>query len=155
MKKQKSSGGIPPAVNHILKFILRSPLHAILSKNFLLITFTGRKSGKSFTTPVSYSQEGGTLYIFTHATWWKNLCPEVPITLRLRGKDVLGLPEAIADDKKAVTAGLLAHLKRSPYDAPFYGVTLDENKTPRPEEVEAGAQTTVMIRVALHQSVTT
>jgi hypothetical protein len=155
MAKQNSSGGIPPAVNHAIKFILRSLLHGILSKNFLLITFTGRKSGKAFTTPVSYSQDGDILYIFSHANWWKNLRPDAPITLRLRGRDVRGLPEAVADDKKAVAAGLMAHLRRSPYDAPFYGVTLDENKNPRPEEVEAGAQTAVMIRVALRQSATT
>lgn len=53
------------------------------------------------------------------------------------------------DNKKAATAGLMAHLRRLPHDAPFYGVTLDENKNPRPNEVEAGAQTTGMIRVML------
>jgi hypothetical protein len=140
---------MPPAINRLFKFILRSPLHGILSKNFLLINFIGRKSGKVFTTPVSYSQDGNVLYIFSHAVWWKNLHHDTPITLRLRGKDMHGLPEVVADDKKAVASGLMAHLQRSPYDAPFYGVTLDENKTPRPEEVEAGAQTTVMIRIAL------
>lgn len=149
MTAKPSGGGIPPAVNRLFKFILRSPLHGILSKNFLLITFNGRKSGKVFTTPVSYSQDGSTLYIFSHADWWKNLCSETPIGLRLRGKDVQGFPEPIAEDKQTVAAGLMAHLRRSPYDAPFYGVTLDENKNPRLEEVEAGAQTTVMIRVAL------
>lgn len=150
MTQKKTSGaGIPPAVNQAIKFILRSPFHGILSKNFLLITFTGRKSGKVFTTPVSYSQDGDTLYIFSHAAWWKNLRPDTPIILRLRGKDVQGLPEPVVEDKKAVAARLMAHLRRSPYDAPFYGVTLDENKNPRPDEVEAGAQTTVMIRMAL------
>lgn len=149
MTKIQSKGGIPPAVNHTIKFLLRSPLHGILSKNFLLITFTGRKSGMVFTTPVSYSQDGDTLYIFSHAAWWKNLHHNTPITLRLRGKDVQGLPEVVADDKKAVAAWLMAHLRRSPYDAPFNGVTLAENKKPRPEEVEVGAQTTVMIRVVL------
>ena len=149
MTKTPSKGGVPPVVNQAIKFILRSPLHGILSKNFLLLTFIGRKSGRAFTTPVSYSQDGNTLYIFSHAAWWKNLRPNPPITLRLRGKDMQGLPEPVAEDKQAVAAGLMAHLKRSPYDAPFYGVTLDENKNPRPDEVEAGAQTTVMIRVAL------
>jgi len=149
MAKKSPKGGIPPVVNQTIQFILRSPLHGILSKNFLLITFTGHNSGKVFTTPVSYSQDGNTLYIFSHANWWKNLRRETPITLRLRGKDVSGLPETVAEDKHAVAAGLLAHLRRSPYDAPFYGVTLDENKNPHLHEVEAGAQTTVMIRVAL------
>ena len=149
MTEKTSRKSMPPAINNTLKFILRSPLHGMLSKNFLLITFTGRKSGKTFTTPVSYSQEGDHLYIFTHATWWKNLHPDTPITLRLHGKDVQGLPEPVAEDKKAVAAGLMAHLRRLPHDASFYGVTLDKNKNPRPDEVEAGAQTTVMIHVAL------
>lgn len=146
---ENNNGGIPPAVNKTIKYLLRSPFHGILSKNMLLISFTGRKSGKTFTTPVSYSREGDLLYIFTHATWWKNLDPNIPITLHLQGKDVLGLPEPVAEDKKAVAEGLMGHLKRTPYDAKFYGVTLDENKNPRWEEVEAGAQTTVMIRVRM------
>ncbi|MFZ6026986.1 MAG: nitroreductase/quinone reductase family protein [Chloroflexota bacterium] len=149
MAQTTSGAGIPPAINNTIKFILRSPLHGILSKNFLLINFVGRKSGKTFTTPVSYSRDGNYLYVFTHATWWKNLQPTTPITLRLRGKDVQGLPEPVVEDKKAVAAGLMAHLRRSPYDASFYGVTLDKDKNPRPDEVEVGAQTTVMIRIAL------
>lgn len=149
MTEKASGSGIPPAINNTIKFILRSPLHGIISKNLLLITFIGRKSGKAFTTPVSYSQDGNDLYIFTHATWWKNLRPDTPITLCLRGKNRQGLPEAVAEDKKAVAAGLVAHLRRAPQDAKFYGVTLDKNKNPRPADVEAGAQTAVMIRVAL------
>jgi len=140
---------VPPFVNKTMKFMLRSPLHGIVSKNFLLITFTGRRSGKTYTTPVSYSRDGNCLYVFTHATWWKNLHPDMPITIRLRGRDVQGLPEPVAEDKKAVAASLMDHLRRSPYDASFYGVTLDENKKPNAEDVEKGAQTAVMIRIRL------
>jgi hypothetical protein len=149
MAQTTANAGIPPAVNNMIKFVLRSPLHRLLSKNFLLISFTGRKSGRTFTTPVSYSLDGDCLYIFTHATWWKNLSPNHPITLRLRGKDVQGLPEPVSEDKQAVAAGLMAHLQRAPADACFYGVTLDENRNPRQAQVEAGAQTTTMIRVTL------
>lgn len=150
MSQTTSGGGIPPAVNNAMKFILRSPIHGLISKNILLITFTGRKSGKTYTTPVSYSQAGDQVFIFTHATWWKNLHSDMPVSLRIRGRDVQGLPETISDDKKAVATGLMEHLRRTPYDARFYGVTLDENKNPNPAEVEVGAQTTVMIRVAVH-----
>jgi len=38
--------------------ILRSPLHVLLSRNTLLITFKGRRSGKQFTTPVNYALVG-------------------------------------------------------------------------------------------------
>lgn len=146
---QTTPGGVPPFVNRMMKFLLNSPLHGIVSNNFLLISFTGRKSGKMYTTPVSYSRDGHCLYIFTHATWWKNLIPERPVTLRVRGRDLQGLPEPVAEDKKAVAAGLMDHLRRAPQDAGFYGVSLDENKEPNAKDVEIGAQTAVMIRIRL------
>jgi deazaflavin-dependent oxidoreductase (nitroreductase family) len=132
-----------------MKFILRSPAHGMVSKTVLLITFTGRKSGKTYTTPVDYSQDGDQVYIFTHANWWKNLRGGAPVTLRLRGRDLQGVAEAQAEDKDAVAAGLAAHLRKVPSDAKYYGVTFDENGNPRAVEVEKAAQTAVMIRVRL------
>ena len=46
---------VPPFVNNAMKFVLRSPVHGMVSKFTLLITFTGCKSGKTYTTPVSYT----------------------------------------------------------------------------------------------------
>ncbi len=140
---------IPPFVNQAMKLVLRSPAHGLVSKNILLITFTGRKSGKTYSTPVSYSQTGGQVTIFTHAAWWKNLGSRAPVTLRLRGQEVQGLAEPVAEDSPAVAAGLIEHLRQVPGDASFYGVTFDEHKNPRVEEVEKAAQSVVMIRVRL------
>jgi len=140
---------VPPYVTSAMKFILRSPVHGMVSKTILLITFTGRKSGKTYTTPVDYSQDGDQVYIFTHASWWKNLRNEAPVTLRIRGQELQGLAEPVAEDKQAITAGLAAHLRRVPSDARYYGVTFDDHKNPRAEEVEKAAQTAVMIRIRL------
>jgi deazaflavin-dependent oxidoreductase (nitroreductase family) len=132
-----------------MKFVLRSPVHGMVSKTILLITFTGRKSGKTYTTPVSYSQLDDQIYIFTHANWWKNLCGGAPVTLCIRGREFQGLAEPVAEDKQAVAAGLTTHLRKVPSDAGFYGVTFDEQGNPRAEEVEKAVQTVVMIRVRL------
>jgi deazaflavin-dependent oxidoreductase (nitroreductase family) len=132
-----------------MKFVLRSPVHGMVSKSLLLITFTGRKSGKTYTTPVSYSQYGDRVYIFTHAGWWKNLRSIAPVTLHIRGRDLQGQAEPVAEDKQTVAAGLTEHLRKVPSDCRFYGVTFDENKNPRAEEVEQAAQTVVMIRIRL------
>jgi deazaflavin-dependent oxidoreductase (nitroreductase family) len=121
----------------------------MVSKTILLITFTGCKSGKTYTTPVSYSQYDDQVYIFTHADWWKNLRGSAPVTLRIQGRELQGLAEPIAEDKQAVAAGLLAHLRKVPSDARFYGVTFDGHKDPRAEEVEKAAQTVVMIHIQL------
>jgi hypothetical protein len=65
--------------------------------------------------------------------------------LRIRGREFRGLAEAVAEDKQAVAAGLIAHLRKVPSDARFYGVTFDDHGNPRAEEVEKAAQTVVMI----------
>ena len=140
---------IPPVVNHAMRFILRSPAHGMVSKSMLLITFTGRKSGKAYTTPVDYSQDGDQVTIFTHATWWKNLRGGAAVTLRIRGQDLQGLAEPVAEDKQAIAAGMMAHLRKVPSDAKYYGVTFDEQGNPRAEEAEKAAQNAVMIRIRL------
>jgi len=141
---------IPPLLNDFMRFVLRSPLHGMVSKSVLLITFTGRKSGKRFTTPVSYSFDGDQVMIFSHAEWWRNLCGGSPVTLRLRGRSVEGTAEVVADDKRAVAAGLLTHLSKVRSDARYYGVTFDEQGHPKAIDAEAAAQNVVMIRVRLH-----
>ncbi len=140
---------VPPFVNHAMKLVLRSPVHGMVSHQILLITFTGRKSGKTYTTPVSYSQYQDQVLIFTHASWWKNLRGDTPVALRLRGQEFQGLAEPVAEDKQAIAAGLAAHLRKVPSDARYYGVTFDEHRNPRAEEVQKAIQTVVMIRVRL------
>lgn len=51
--------------NPLMKWVLRSPLHGMVSKNFMLITFTGRRSGKVYTTPVNYVREGDGITVFS------------------------------------------------------------------------------------------
>jgi deazaflavin-dependent oxidoreductase (nitroreductase family) len=121
----------------------------MVSNSILLITFTGRKSGKTYSTPVSYSQHDDQVYVFTHSIWWKNLRSDAPVTLRIRGRDLQGLPEPVAEDKQAIAAGLATHLRKVPSDARYYGVTFDANGTPRAEEVEKAVQTVVMLRFQL------
>jgi deazaflavin-dependent oxidoreductase (nitroreductase family) len=140
---------VPLFVNNAMKFVLRSPVHAVVSKTVLLITFTGRKSGKTYTTPVSYSQNDDQVYIFTHAAWWKNLRSDTPVTLRLRGQEIRGLAEPVAEDKQAIAAGLTEHLRKVPSDARYYSVTFDDQGNPRAGEVDKAVLTVVMIRIRL------
>ncbi len=143
------TSAVPPIVNRAMKFFLRSPLHGIVSKTILLIHFTGRKSGKTYTTPVSYSQSGDQVNIFTHAAWWKNLRRDTPVTLHLRGREVQGLAEPVTDDMDAIAAGLAVHLQQVPSDARYYEVTFDDHGIPRAEDVRKAVQTVVMIPIRL------
>jgi len=136
--------------NPIMKSILRSPLHGMISKNTMLITVTGRKSGKMHTTSVNYIRDGDNITVFSlrNRVWWRNLRAGAPVTVRIKRQDLKGTGESI-EDKKAVAAGLLAYLQMSPKYAKYFQVTLDSSGQPNPEEVDRAAQNRVMIRVKL------
>ena len=55
-------------INPIMKLLLRSPLHGILSGGVMLITFQGVKSKRWFTTPVRYIEDDGTIRAFSNHT---------------------------------------------------------------------------------------
>ena len=86
-------------VNSLVSAILRSRAHGLMSPRLLLITFAGRKSGKTFTTPIRYLQEGDTLRlrIFVEYRWWKNLRGEATVRVLLRGKLRTGRAEVLPE----------------------------------------------------------
>ncbi len=132
-------------INILVRLLLRSPFHGVLSGNTVVIGFTGLRSGKRYAVPVSYIQDGTTIRCFTAGRWWRNLRGGVPVSLRLRGEDVTGRAEVVTDDKAVVAQGLTELLRRVPRDARFYKVELDANGTPSAEAVQCIAQRNVMI----------
>src|SRR3712207_923275 len=84
-------------VNPTLAAILRSPLHGLVSKSLMLLSFRGRKSGRSFTIPVGYLQRDAKLFVFSHSGWSNNFRGGAPVTMRLRGKNIRGTARVIED----------------------------------------------------------
>lgn len=58
-------------VNPTLRAALRTPLGRFLG-DFMLVGFTGRKSGKQYSTPVSAHRLEGELYVVLEAPWKHN-----------------------------------------------------------------------------------
>jgi deazaflavin-dependent oxidoreductase (nitroreductase family) len=136
--------------NSIIKPLLRSPLHGIMSTSTMLITYTGRKSGKTYSTPVNYVRDGNDLLVvsYRHRTWWRNLRGGAPVTVLLQGKVFHGTGEAYtaADE---VTAGLQAYLERAPGWSKYFQVSLDDTGQPDPRDVARAVQDRVTVRVQL------
>ena len=84
-------------VNPIMKAILRSPIHGLLSHAMMVLAFKGRKSGKTISTPVGYTRNGNSLIVFTFGSWWVNLQNNAEVTMRLQGRDVKGRANIVGD----------------------------------------------------------
>ncbi len=135
-----------------MKFILRSPFHGLISTNIMLIAFTGRRSGETYSTPVNYvrGDDGITVFSRRSRTWWKNLRGGAPVTVRVKGQELKAIAES-TEDLDRVTAALLDYLGQSPNYAKYYQVTLGPTGAPNPEEVAQAARDLVLIRIRPNQ----
>ena len=126
-------------LNPIVKIILRSPLHRVMSRRLMLITFPGRRSGKHYTTPISYVQQGHTLLLGVGGPWWKNLRGGVPVQVRLHGKTYAGHAEAWADEA-AMTRVYRTILAQNPTQARFMGVAATSDGQPASHDIQQALQ---------------
>jgi uncharacterized protein len=65
--------------------ILRSPLHPLLSRRFLLLSLRGRRTGQRYTLPIAYVQRDDDLVLTTDSRWWRNLRGGAPVEVLLKG----------------------------------------------------------------------
>ena len=75
-------------VNPPIRAVLRSPAHRLLSNQLMLLTVTGRRTGRTFTFPVGYREDGDRLRVHVASPeqkrWWRNLSDGAPVAVELR-----------------------------------------------------------------------
>ena len=142
-------------VNPLIRLILRSPLHKIMSDSLLVITCCGRKTGRKYSLPVQYVQAGNTIYIMPgmpeQKTWWRNLKEAASVQLTLRGQSVAGKavvlkPDADAD---AIFAGFALYIKRFPALTKVHHIQMESDGSFNSEDLRRAASKAVIIRVEL------
>ena len=73
MVEATAQGRKPPprlpmrAMNAVARLVLRSPLRGLMDGKVLLLGFTGRRSGRRYTTPMSYVRVGDEILMTTEA----------------------------------------------------------------------------------------
>jgi len=96
-------------MNAVPAAVLRTPLlHRLLSGRYLLLTFTGRSTGRRYRTPVAYWTTPEGITFSTDSRWWHNLLTEPTVELLLRGRRARGVARPV--DEVAEAAELLGHL---------------------------------------------
>jgi F420H(2)-dependent quinone reductase len=84
-------------LNVFMRPVLRLPFATPLTKRLMLVSFTGRKTGKEYHQPLSYVQQEDTLLTPGGGKWKLNLREDQPVRIRLRGQDVFARPEFVKD----------------------------------------------------------
>ena len=142
----------PPAwVNRMMCRLLRTPgIQSWLGRTTAVVAFTGRRSGRTITIPVSYVEQGRTVYLLTKGmrNWWRNFAQEPAVRLRLKGIEHTGSARAITGTEERKTR-IAAFLKERPRDARAYGVKLGPNNTVPEDELNRLAPELVPIEITL------
>jgi hypothetical protein len=98
-----------PVFNAPVAALANSPRFGrLVNRNIAMITYTGRRSGRTFSIPVSYRRSGDDVIIIVNMpdakTWWRNFLNDgAPLTLRLDEADRIGHAVAKRDEKGRVT----------------------------------------------------
>ena len=136
--------------NPMMIWLLKSPLHRMISKGVMLVTVTGRKSGKSISTPTNYVCDGNTLWVISwrERTWWRNLRGGANVRILLEGKSVEGSGQVI-EEEKAVAQSLFDYYRRIPQVAKYVQIGLDAAGLPISADCERAARKMVVVRIDL------
>jgi deazaflavin-dependent oxidoreductase (nitroreductase family) len=135
--------------NDFMAWVLRSPFHGMLSKGMMLITVTGRKTGKAYTTPVGYYEEGDSLWVITSRDrkWWRNLQGGANVKLLLKRKPVNGFADTELDEK-AVETRMYDYVKRIPQVAKPMKIRV-ENGAANAEDITRAAKDRLFVGIEL------
>jgi F420H(2)-dependent quinone reductase len=110
-------------VNVPMRLLLRLPFKTPLNRRLMLLSFTGRKTGRAYRQPVSYVPDGDTLLTPGGGRWKLNLREGEPIRIRLRGRHVLARPEFVrnVDEVERLLRKMMALNPRITSFVPFLG----------------------------------
>jgi hypothetical protein len=132
-------------LNQFPKAILRSPVHPVMSRRFLLLTFQGRKTGRRYHLPLAYLRRNGEVIMTTDSGWWRNLQGGRPVQFRLVGRTVSGTAWAVKDEAE-VGPAIRDLVASQPSYARLAGVHRNEDGS---LDLERAARERVLIRVEL------
>ena len=108
-------------VNVPMRVVLGLPVATPLSSRLMLVSLTGRKTGRSYRQPVSYVRQGSTLLTPGGGNWKLNLVEGRAERIRLRGRDVLARPE-IVNDVEDIDRLLATMTHANPMVSRFVGI---------------------------------
>ena len=140
-------------LNPALRGVLRSPFHWLASSGLVLITVTGRRSGRRYAIPVGYQQEGDCLIVMvSHADtkqWWRNYREPGDVDVHLRGQPRKGRAAVVPPASAEFEEHVEATLRRLPLLDRQFGVRFDKRAGVTEEQLDHLRETCAVVRIDL------
>ena len=139
-------------LNPVMRSLLRSPLHKITSHNIGIVHFTGRKSGRKLSTPLSYTREGNIVHLLSNQStrWWVNFRGDgVKVEMEIARKRYPGTARLLEGDSEALREGVRRFIRALPRDAKVYGLKLDANGEVVDTSLDAVADQLILVEIQL------
>jgi hypothetical protein len=135
-------------INPTINGILRSPWHGRMSHVLMLLSFRGRKTGKTITTPVGYNREGDAFLVFTDRPWWKNLQDGAKVRMLMQGQWLEGVAE-VTTDAMEVAQYIRKDLEQNSAEMAQrrHRLSIRDGRLPSVEEIAAQVRGRALIRI--------
>jgi hypothetical protein len=143
------------ALNVPMRLLLRSPFHRVASRNLCIFLYQGRRSGRRYETPLSYVREGDRIWLLSSrdTRWWTSFTPGpgVPAAVEVlaEGEILRGRAQTIQHDRERLRETVRRFLTALPRDAMVYGIGLDRDRKPKPDELERALDRLVLVEIEL------
>jgi len=140
-------------LNGLIAWVLRSPFHALLDRQLMLVTVTGRKSGKRYTIPVGYQRDGDRIVVLVSRAatkiWWRNYRQEGAIEVHTGGTTRAGIAQVVAPGTDEFAAAFDSSFARMPWLSPQFGIAYVRGQGLTDEQRDVLAREAAVVRIDL------
>ena len=139
--------------NPVVAAILRSPFHWFVSFGLMLITVTGRRTGRRYTIPVGYQRDANLLTILVSEApkkqWWRNFHDPAPVEVRVKGKRLSGTAQLVDPGSPEFNARAEETLRRLPWMGGVFGVDYKKGERLNAAQLATLARNIAVVQVRL------
>ena len=140
-------------VNPAMKALLRSPLHLLCSRHLMLLSFRGRKTGRTYEIVVGRHEVNGALLVPTGITgrkWRLNFRGGAPAEVTIEGRRLRGRGELVEDPEEVARIHQLLLDRIGLKNARRLGLRVKVNREPTHDELKAPLTGRGVVRIELH-----
>jgi len=144
---------IMTGLNSVVIWVLRSPFHYPLSLGLMLLTVTGRRSGRRYTIPVGYQRSGESFVVLVSKArrkrWWRNYLTPGPVELRVRGQTLGGQACCVPSGSEEFREALDSTFRRYSALSRQFGISYDSRFGLTPEQQTKLAEDAAVVKITL------